>query len=132
MASIFTRVMAGELPGRFVHTDDECAAFLTIAPIRAGHTLVVPRAEIDSWLELPPELAAHLMTVAQRVGSALQRAFRPERVALAIAGLEVPHCHLHLVPMDTLADLDFTRADPDPDPAMLDDAAERIRAALAG
>lgn len=131
MTSVFTRVLAGELPGRFVYDDEQCAAFLTIAPLRPGHTLVVPRAEVDSWLDLEPALAAHLMTVAQRVGRAVQTAFAPPRVALIIAGLEVPHTHLHVVPFAAMRELDFERADPSPDPAALDEARARIRAALA-
>ena len=130
MASVFTKILAGELPGRFVYTDDRCAAFLTIAPISPGHTLVVPREEVDSWTDLDPDLAAHLFVVAQRVGRALHAAFSPARVGLVIAGLEVPHTHLHVLGVDTMADLDFARADPGVDPAALDEAAERLRAAL--
>ena len=132
MPSVFSRILAGELPGRFVHTDERCAAFLTIAPITPGHTLVVPREEVDHWTDLDPDLAAHLFVVAQRMGRGLKAAFRPARVGLVIAGLEVPHTHLHVVGLDTMADLDFGRADPGVDPAALDDAAERLRAALAG
>lgn len=130
MATIFTRIIEGELPGRFVWRDERCAAFLTINPIRPGHTLVVPRAEVDHWLDLDPALAAHLMTTAQTIGTAIARGFSPARVGLVIAGLEVPHTHLHLIPIDAVADLDFSRADPSPDPAALDAAAETIRAAL--
>ena len=131
MPSVFTRIMNGELPGRFVYSDDRCAAFLTIAPITPGHTLVVPREEVDHWTDLDPELAAHLFVVAQRVGRALKAAFSPARVGLVIAGLEVPHTHLHVVGVDTMADLDFARADPHVDPTALDEAAERLRTALA-
>ncbi len=130
MATIFTRIIAGELPGRFVWRDDRCAAFLTINPLRLGHTLVVPRDEVDHWLDLTPELAAHLLTVSQTIGTALMRGFGPTRVGLVIAGLEVPHTHLHLIPLDEIADLDFARAEQSPDPAALDAAAETIRGAL--
>ncbi len=130
MASIFTKIIAGELPGRFVWRDDEAVAFLTIAPLRPGHTLVVPRAEVAHWIDLEPHLAAHLTGVAQAVGRALQRAFDPVRVGVIIAGLEVPHTHLHVIPIDSEADLDFRRADPTTPPEALDDAAARIRAAL--
>ncbi len=131
MASVFTKIMTGELPGRIVHTDDRCAAFLTIAPISPGHTLVVPREEVDQWTDLDPDLAAHLAVVAQRVGRALKAAFSPARVGLVIAGLEVPHTHLHVLGVDTMADLDFGRADAGVAPEALDEAAERLRAALA-
>jgi histidine triad (HIT) family protein len=130
MPTIFTRIINGELPGRFVWRDEQCVAFLTINPLKPGHTLVVPRAEVDHWLDLEPDLAAHLMTVAQTVGRALQRAFTPTRVGMIIAGLEVPHVHLHLVPIETMADFDFSRAETSPDPAALDRAAETIRATL--
>jgi len=130
MASVFTRIIQGELPGRFVWKDDEAVAFLTIAPIRMGHTLVVPRAEIDHWLDLPRDLARHLMDVAQAVGQGIQRAFQPVKVGMMIAGLEVPHVHIHLTPIWNLQDLNFANQQNDPDPRELDAAAARIRAAL--
>lgn len=130
MASIFTRIIGGELPGRFVWKDALAVAFLTVNPLRPGHTLVVPRQEVDHWLDLEPALAQHLMGVSQQVGRALQQAFRPVKVGLIVAGLEVPHVHLHLVPVHGLGDFDFARADTNPKPAALDDAAVRIREAL--
>lgn len=130
MSTLFTRIIDGELPGRFVWRDDDVVAFLTISPMTPGHTLVVPRAEVDHWLDLPAELAERCMTVAQAIGQAQMEAFAPVRVGLVIAGLEVPHTHLHVVPIDTEADLSFAKADPSPDPAALDDAADRLRAAL--
>ncbi len=130
MASIFSRIIAGELPGRFVYRDERCVAFLSIAPLRPGHTLVVPIEEIDHWIDAPPALNAHLMEVSQKIAVAQQAAFSPTKVALVIAGLEVPHLHLHVIPMQTEADLHFGNADPAPDPAALDAAAAAIRAAL--
>jgi histidine triad (HIT) family protein len=130
MATLFTRIIDGEIPGRFVWRDDQAVVFLTIAPIAPGHVLVVPREEVDHWIDLDPDLAAHLMEVAQKVGEAQMAAFGPTRIGLIIAGLEVPHAHVHLVPIDTEADLSFARADHDPNPTALDDAAQRLRAAL--
>ncbi|CAN5265302.1 HIT family protein [soil metagenome] len=130
MATIFTRILRAELPGRFVWRDDRCAAFLSINPLRPGHTLVVPIDEIDHWIDCPPDLVAHLTVVAHIVGRAQQAAFDPTRVALVVAGMEVPHTHLHVVPIDRESDLHFDSADPDPDPAALDAAAESIRGAL--
>jgi histidine triad (HIT) family protein len=130
MATLFTRIIDGDIPGRFVWRDDRAVAFLTIAPMTPGHTLVVPVAEVDHWLDLDSDLAAHLMLVAQTVGQAQDAAFKPARVGMMIAGLEIPHCHLHVVPIDSEGDLSFAKADPDPDPAALDDAAERLRGAL--
>jgi histidine triad (HIT) family protein len=130
MPTIFTRIINGELPGRFVYRDDRAVAFLSIAPLRPGHTLIVPVAEIDHWIDAPPELNQHLMAVAQKVGVAQQQAFSPTRVAMIIAGLEVPHVHLHVIPIVSEADLHFERADTAPDPAALDAAATAIREAL--
>lgn len=130
MTSLFTKIIRGELPGRFVWADELAVAFLTIQPLRPGHTLVVPRQEVDHWIDLEPALAAHLTEVARLVGHAIAAAFEPTKVGLMIAGLEVPHTHLHVVPIHELHDLDFDRADPNPAPEALDEAAERIRAAL--
>ena len=130
MASVFTRIIDGELPGRVVWRDDVVVAFLSIGPLSPGHTLVVPRQEVDHWLDLDPATWQRVSEVTRIVGLAIQRAFDPPRVGTAIAGFEVPHCHVHVVPLRELADLDFARADPDPDPAALDEHAERIRAAL--
>lgn len=130
MATLFTSIIQGEIPGRFVWRDERAVAFLTIAPFRPGHTLVVPIEEVDHWIDLEPDLAAHLMKVAREVGRAQYQAFEPERIGMLIAGMEVPHTHLHVVPIRSEADLSFARADHSPDPASLDDAAERIRAAL--
>lgn len=130
MASVFTRIIEGELPGRFVWQDEQCVAFLSIAPLKPGHTLVVPRQEVDHWIDLEPEANAHLMRVAQVVGRAQQQAFDPVRIGMMIAGLEVPHVHLHVVPISGLHDLDFGNADHQPRPDDLDAAAEAIRTAL--
>jgi histidine triad (HIT) family protein len=132
MPTIFTRIIEGELPGRFVWRDDICVAFLSINPLKPGHTLVVSREEVDHWLDLTPETNAHLMRVAQEIGEAQKVAFAPARVGLLIAGLEVPHVHVHVVPIDGVHDLDFDNAARDPDPRDLDDAANRLRDALRG
>jgi histidine triad (HIT) family protein len=130
MATLFTKIIEGDIPGRFVWRDDRAVVFLTIAPIAPGHVLVVPIDEVDHWIDLEPDLAAHLMNVARVVGRAQMQAFSPTRIGLIVAGLEVPHCHLHLIPIDSEADLSFARADRNPAPAALDDAADRLRAAL--
>jgi histidine triad (HIT) family protein len=128
--SLFTKIIRGEVPGRFVWRDEHAVGFLTIAPLRPGHTLVVPIQEIDHWLDVPPELMQHLTLVAQKIGQAVQRTFRPEKVGLMIAGLEVRHVHLHLVPIHSLGDLDFAKADTKASPEALDAAAEKLRGAL--
>jgi histidine triad (HIT) family protein len=130
MASIFTKIISGELPGRFVWKDEHAVAFLTINPVKPGHALVVPRQEVDHWIDLDADLAKHLMGVAQAVGRALQQAFSPVKVGSAVVGIEVPHVHIHLIPIDSIADLDFSKADPNPKAEAMDDAARRIRDAL--
>jgi diadenosine tetraphosphate (Ap4A) HIT family hydrolase len=130
MPTIFTRIIDGELPGTFVWRDDVAVAFLSIAPLRPGHTLVVPRAEVDHWIDLPTETNAHLIGVAHEIGAAQMDAFDPARIGLIIAGLEVPHTHLHVVPIDAERDLSFANADPDATSESLTDAAARLRAAL--
>jgi len=131
MTTLFTRIIEGELPGRFVWRDERCVAFLSINPLQPGHTLVVPIAEVDQWTDVPAELVEHLMRVSHVIGRAQVEVFAPARVGLVIAGFEVPHCHVHVIPTRSMADLDFANAAQDPDPAALDDAADRLRAALA-
>ncbi|MGH9119977.1 MAG: HIT family protein [Acidimicrobiales bacterium] len=131
MATLFTRIIDGELPGRFVWRDERCVAFLTVNPLKPGHTLVVPIEEVDHWLDCPPDLMAHLVEVARILGRALQRAYDPEKVALLVAGLEVHHLHLHVSPIWTVLDTDFAGAEVDPAPATLDEAQARILMALA-
>ena len=130
MTTLFTKIINGDLPGRFVYRDDLCVAFLTIAPICPGHTLVVPRLEVDHWVDLPDELAGHLAIVARKIGAAQMSAFEAERISLIIAGLEVPHTHLHVLPITSEADIDFRKANSAVDPADLDQAARAIRVAL--
>jgi histidine triad (HIT) family protein len=130
MASIFTRIIAGELPARFVWKDERCVAFLSNRPLRPGHTLVVPRREIDHWLDLDTDLLAHLAVTAQSIGKAQMAAFKPARIGLMLAGLEVLHVHFHVVPIRGVHDLDFGNQDPNPDEAMMEKAAEAIRSEL--
>jgi histidine triad (HIT) family protein len=130
MASVFTMIITGDLPARFVWKDDKCVAFLSINPMAPGHTLVVPIEEIDHWIDLEPDLANHLMAVSQKIGKALDLGFKPNKVGLMIAGLEVPHAHIHVIPMEGMHDLDADNADLAPNPDTLDAAADRVRAAL--
>lgn len=129
MASVFTKIIRGEIPGRFVWKDERAVAFLTIQPIHAGHVLVVPRQEVDHFIDLEPELWSHVMHVTHVIGQALQRAFTPKRVGVIIAGFEVPHVHVHVLPTDTMGDLEFARARAGK-PEDLDAAATKIRGAL--
>jgi histidine triad (HIT) family protein len=127
MGSVFTRIIEGELPGTFVWRDERCVAFLSINPLQPGHTLVVPVEEIDHWVDADPALNAHLMGVAQQIARALQAAFNPTRVGVIIAGLEVPHLHIHVVPIHAEQDLNFANAARSVEPDALARAAERIR-----
>jgi histidine triad (HIT) family protein len=130
MATIFTKIIEGEIPGNFVWRDDRCVAFMSINPLRAGHVLVVPREEVDHWLDCPPDLRDHLMGVAQSIGSAIQEVYRPAKVGFMIAGLEVPHLHIHLVPIDRVHDLDFANAAASVERDELDREAGSIRVVL--
>ena len=130
MPSIFSRIINGELPGRFVWRDDRVVAFLSIEPMRPGHVLVVPRDEIDHWIDLEPELAAHVFVVAQQIGRAQQLEWNPRRVGVMIVGDEVAHVHLHVVPINAASELSFATIDRSPAADDLDDAAGRIRARL--
>jgi len=128
--TIFTQIIDGKLPARFVWQDEKCVVFLSNRPLRPGHCLVVPRQEVDHWIDLEPALLAHLAETAQVIGRAQMSGFKPERIGLMLAGLEVPHCHFHVVPIRGLHDLDFGNQDPNPDTAMMDQAAETIRREL--
>jgi histidine triad (HIT) family protein len=132
MPSVFSKIINGELPGRFVYSDETVVAFLTIAPLRPGHTLVVPRREVASWLELSDDELQALWSACRVVGKAIDAAFSPGRVAALLLGLEVPHVHVHLVPIDSEAEVRFDRAETNPDPAGLDDAQQRIQRSIAG
>ena len=132
MASVFTRIINGELPGRFVYEDDEIVAFLTIEPIQKGHTLVVPRAEVDQWQDVEPKTFARTMEVAQLIGKAVRLAFDAPRAALMIAGMEVPHLHVHVYPAFRMTDFfGFANVDRNPSPESLDEAQAKIKQALA-
>ena len=122
--------MSGELPGHFIWKDDICAAFLSINPIATGHTLVVPVLEVDHWLDLPPDTNTHLINVSQIIGQAQMTAYNPERVGIVIAGFEVPHTHLHVIPINGMQDLDFTRAATTVDQSLLSAAAVDLTSAL--
>jgi histidine triad (HIT) family protein len=130
MPTVFTRIINGELPARFIYTDDLVVAFLSIAPLTAGHTLVVPREEVDQWTDAAEPLLHHCLNVARRIGNAAKQAFGAPRAGLVIAGLEVPHLHVHVFPAWALEDFSFTQAKQASDDE-LDQAAARLRPALA-
>lgn len=130
MSTIFTRIIDGELPGRFVWRDDDVVAFLPIALLAPGHTLVVPIEPVDHWINVDPTLHSKLWAVAQTIGRALDAIYQPVKVGVLVVGEEVPHTHIHLVPFTELAQMSFANQDTDPSPAALDQQAEALRQAL--
>lgn len=130
MPTLFSRILSGELPARFVFRDDRSAAFLSTHPLRPGHTLVVPVEPFEHWIDLPQDLLEHLMRTAQRVGKALAHAFPSKKVGVILSGFEVPHVHVHLVPADEAEDLHFANARMNVGEAALDWAMEKIKQSL--
>ena len=130
MATLFTKIINGEVPAHFVWKDDDVVAFMTIAPVKTGHTLVVPRKEVDHWVDMPIDLATKVMEVSAKVGRAIQKAYNPIKVGVVVAGLEVPHVHYHLIPIKKLSDLDFTNQNSHCPPEELEAAAAKIRETL--
>jgi histidine triad (HIT) family protein len=129
VSTIFSQIIAGDIPAQRIREDDRFLAFLDIRPIRPGHTLVVPKQEIDHFFDLPDELLGDLMVFAKPVAAAIREVTGAARVGCAVVGVEVPHAHLHLVPVDGANDIDFRRATP----AEGDDLqamADRLRGAL--
>ena len=107
--SIFTKIIKGEIPCYKIAEDDRFIAFLDVFPIKKGHTLVVPKAQIDYLFDLDDSLLSDLMIFAKKVAQKMERAVSCERVGIAVIGLEVPHAHIHLVPLDTVGDIDFSQ-----------------------
>jgi len=129
MASIFTRIVDGEIPSQKLREDDRFLAFLDVRPIRPGHALVIPKQEIDELFDLPDDLLADILVFAKPVAAAIKEVTGASRVGLAVVGVEVPHAHVHLLPVDGVGDIDFRRARP-AEQEELAEMAERIRAAL--
>ena len=129
MASIFTKIIAREIPGHFIWEDDLCISIMTIMPIRDGHCMVIPKQEVDHWDDVPEDTARHLMSVSQKVAKAVKAVVPCLRVGVSIVGIEVPHTHIHLMPMDTTADMDF-RNSREVSQESLADMAARIRQVL--
>ncbi|PWF26468.1 HIT family protein [Ancrocorticia populi] len=128
--SVFTEIIAGNIPGRFVWADETCVAFGTHEPIKDGHTLVVPRQEVSRFTDLDEEAFAHLAVVAQKIGRAQEHAFSVPRAMLMIAGMEVPHVHLHVIPATSEADIRFENAQSGLPGEKMDAAIEKVRDAL--
>jgi histidine triad (HIT) family protein len=129
MASVFSKIVAGDIPAERLAEDDRFLAFLDVRPIRPGHSLVIPKQEIDHFFDLPDDLLGELMVFAKPVANAIRTVTGAARVGCVVVGVEVPHAHLHLVPVDGAHDIDFRRATP-AEPEELAALGERIRAAL--
>jgi histidine triad (HIT) family protein len=130
MPTIFTRIIEGQIPGTFIWKDDLCVVFMSINPMAFGHALVVPCEEVDHWVDASPELADHLFAVTRIIGVAQRDAFGCDRVGVIIAGYEVPHTHIHVIPTTEMSQLSFANAATAIDRDLLEDSAEKIRVAL--
>lgn len=130
MSTLFTKIINGEIPGRFVWREDDVVAFLTVGPLADGHTLVVPVEEVDRWTDASPETLARIMEVARKIGAAQVDVFDSARAGLTIAGYEINHLHVHVWPSNSMADYDFGAVDQNPDPERLDANAEKLREGL--
>lgn len=130
MASIFTKIINREIPGYIVAEDAKYIAFLDINPLVLGHTLVVPKQEVDFIFDLDDETLSGLNLFAKKVAHAIKKAVPCKRIGVAVIGLEVPHTHVHLVPMNSMGDLNFTRAKLSPSKTELEEAAKKIQQAL--
>ena len=132
MSTVFSKIIAGDIPGRIVYQDDTVAAFLTIEPVAYGHTLVVPVEEIDKWTDIPAELWSHMNEVAQNIGAVIVEKFNAERAGYLIAGFEVPHAHIHVFPANDMSGYTLSTAmrHDETDAEKMDAAADTIREAL--
>lgn len=130
MASIFTKIINREIPGYIVAEDDDFIAFLDISPLVLGHCLVVPKKEIDYIFDLDEKTLAGLSLFAQKVAKGLKASVSCKRIGVAVIGLEVPHVHMHLVPMSNMGDINFTKQKLNPSKEQLAEVAEKIAAAI--
>ena len=130
MASIFTKIINNEIPARFVYKDEIVVSFLTINPFTPGHVLVVPIKEFDHWLDLDEDILTHIMKVSKKISQALMQCFDCERIGFEIAGFEVPHTHIHLIPANSNLDMDLSRGDPTPSHEFMNAIQTKIVASL--
>lgn len=130
MASIFTKIINGEIPCHKIAEDDQYFAFLDINPVKEGHTLVIPKQEVDYIYDLQDETLAGLHVFAKKVASAIQKACPCNRIGITVIGLEVPHAHVHLIPIDKLNDMSFEKVKLNPTQDELSIVAQRIQSFL--
>lgn len=127
MASVFTKIIRGEIPAHIVAENDEFIAFLDVSPVAKGHTLVVPKQEIDRIWDLDKNHFSRLMEFAYEIAKAIEKTIPCNRVGISVIGLEIPHAHVHLVPMNTMEDMDFSKERP----ALPKEEMEKIRTEIA-
>jgi histidine triad (HIT) family protein len=128
MPSIFTRIINREIPAQIIAEDDRFIAFLDVMPLVMGHTLIVPKREVDYIFDLDDQLLADMMVFAKKVAKALKQSIECKRIGVAVIGLEVPHTHIHLVPMNSMGDINFSRPKLSPSKEELETTANLIRA----
>jgi len=127
--TLFTKIIKGEIPCHKLYEDEDYFSFLDIKPLKPGHALVIPKVEVDYIFDLEDELLSGLLTVARPIARAIEQCVDCERIGLMVAGLEVPHTHVHLVPISSVGDLNFAHATETP-PGELADLAGKIRGVL--
>ncbi len=127
MASIFTKIINGDIPCHKIGETEDCFAFLDIAPLRTGHTLVIPKKEIDYFYDLDDETMSAVMLFSKKIARAIEKTVSCERISVVVAGLEVPHAHVHLIPMNAISDIDFSQPKLSVTHPELAEMAERIR-----
>ena len=128
--TIFSKIIAGEIPSYKIAENEKFFAFLDIFPLREGHTLVVPKTETDNLFDLPEEYLREMLLFAQPIAKAIEKSFPCNRCGISVIGLEVPHAHMHLVPINSSNDLNFTRSKPKASDESLKKAQEKILAKL--
>lgn len=129
MATIFTKIIQGEIPSHKIAENEKFYAFLDISPLRKGHTLVIPKQEVDYIFDLEDQLLAEMMVFAKSVGAKIEKAFPCDRIGVSVIGLEVPHAHIHLIPINQMDDMNFARPKLDLSQDELASIAEKIRKA---
>lgn len=130
MSSIFSKIISGDIPANKVAEDDEFLAFLDVSPLVMGHVLVIPKQEVDYIFDIEDETYARLTLFAKKVAVGIKKAFPCKKVGVAVIGLEVPHAHIHLIPMNQVSDMNFAKEKLKPSQEELAEAAAKIKAAL--
>ncbi len=128
--TLFTKIINGEIPSFKIAENEKFYAFLDINPLVEGHTLVIPKLEVDKFFDMPEDYLAEIFLFAKPIANALEKAFTCNRCALSVVGIEVPHAHMHLVPLNTVDDLNFTRKKLSPTNAQLKATQEKILKAM--